>query len=75
MLESDMSKHTDGLNFLKSACISSKCPGVAYFVILLCLTPNDFTHQEESAATKWVNGCMIQLYEKHKITFNVLSIP
>jgi hypothetical protein len=26
-----------------------------YFVILLCLTPDDFTHQGESAATQWVN--------------------
>ena len=64
MLESDMSMHTDGLK--ECMHISSKRPGVAYFVILLCLTPNDFTHQEERAATKWVNGYMIQLYEKHK---------
>jgi hypothetical protein len=26
-----------------------------YFVILLCLMPNDFTCQGESAATQWVN--------------------
>jgi hypothetical protein len=30
-------------------------PDVPYFIILLCLTPNDFTHQEESAATQWAN--------------------
>ena len=26
-----------------------------YFSILLCLTPDDFTRQLESAATQWVN--------------------
>jgi hypothetical protein len=26
-----------------------------YFIILLCLTPDDFTRQGESAATQWVN--------------------
>jgi hypothetical protein len=26
-----------------------------YFIILLCLTPDDFTHQGESSATQWVN--------------------
>jgi hypothetical protein len=34
------------------------CPDVSYFMILLCLTPDDFTHREESyssAATQWVN--------------------
>jgi hypothetical protein len=30
-------------------------PGAAYFIILLCLTPDDFTCQGESAATQWVN--------------------
>ena len=25
-----------------------------YFIILLCLMPDDFTHQGESAATQWV---------------------
>ena len=26
-----------------------------YFIILLCLMPDGFTHQGESAATQWVN--------------------
>jgi hypothetical protein len=29
-----------------------------YFSILLCLTPDDFTRQVESAATQWVNETM-----------------
>jgi hypothetical protein len=29
-------------------------PDVPYFIILLCLTPDDFTCQGESAATQWV---------------------
>ena len=28
---------------------------VPYFIILLCLTPDDLTRQGESAATQWVN--------------------
>jgi hypothetical protein len=31
------------------------CPDALYFIILLCLTPDDFTRQGESAATQWVN--------------------
>jgi hypothetical protein len=27
----------------------------AYFIILLCLTPDGFTRQGESAGTQWVN--------------------
>ena len=27
----------------------------SYFVILLCLMPDDFTRQGENAATQWVN--------------------
>jgi hypothetical protein len=34
------------------------CPDVPYFIILLCLTPDDFTHQGESAASQWVNQTM-----------------
>ena len=30
-------------------------PDVPYFIILLCLTPDDFPHQGESAATQRVN--------------------
>jgi hypothetical protein len=26
-----------------------------HFIILLCLTPDDVTHQGESGATQWVN--------------------
>jgi hypothetical protein len=31
-------------------------PDAPYFSILLCLTPDDFTRQVESAATQWVNA-------------------
>jgi hypothetical protein len=30
-------------------------PDVPYFIILLCLTLDDFTWQGESAATQWGN--------------------
>ena len=30
-------------------------PDAPYFVSFLCLTPDDFTRQRESAATQWVN--------------------
>jgi hypothetical protein len=30
-------------------------PDTPYIIILLCLTPDDFTRQGESAATQWVN--------------------
>jgi hypothetical protein len=33
-----------------------------YFIILLCLTPDNFTHQGESAATHWVNTWICDLY-------------
>jgi hypothetical protein len=33
-------------------------PDAPYFSILLCLTPDDFTCQVESAATQWVNNIM-----------------
>ena len=29
------------------------------FIMLLCLTPDDFTRQGESAATKWVNSTSV----------------
>ena len=29
-------------------------PDASHFIILLCLMPDDFTRQEESAATQWV---------------------
>ena len=30
-------------------------PDAPYFIILLCLTPDDFSRQGESVATQWVN--------------------
>ena len=30
------------------------CPIVPYFIILLCLMPDNFTHQRKSACTQWV---------------------
>ena len=30
-------------------------PDAPYFVILLCLMPDAFTRQGESAATQWIN--------------------
>jgi hypothetical protein len=34
-------------------------PDVTYFIILLCLTPDNFTHQGESAGTQWVKPCHV----------------
>ena len=34
--------------------INRLCDNAPYFIILLCLTPDDFTCQGESAATQWV---------------------
>ena len=31
------------------------CPDVPYFIIWLCLMPDNFTWQEENAASQWVN--------------------
>jgi hypothetical protein len=31
------------------------CPDAAYYIILLCLIPDDFTRQGKSAATQCVN--------------------
>ena len=36
----------------------AKHPDAPYFSILLCLTPDDFTRQVESAATQWVNSVL-----------------
>jgi hypothetical protein len=30
-------------------------PDAPYFIILLCLTADNFTHQGESAGAQWVN--------------------
>ena len=35
-------------------------PDAPYFIILLCLTPDDFTRQGKSAATQWVNQIICQ---------------
>jgi hypothetical protein len=35
------------------------CPDAPYFIILLCLMPDNFTRQGESAATQWVNIWLI----------------
>jgi transcriptional antiterminator len=35
---------------------------VAYFIIFLCLTPDDFTGKGESAATQWVKQEHILIY-------------
>jgi hypothetical protein len=35
-------------------------PDAPYFIILLCLTPDNFTHQGESAATQWVNYYVVR---------------
>jgi hypothetical protein len=36
------------------------CPDATYFVY--CLTPDDFTHQGESATTQWVNWIIYASY-------------
>jgi hypothetical protein len=39
-------------------------PDAPYFIILLCLTPHDFTHQGESVATQLVacmSGSMLEI--------------
>ena len=33
---------------------------VPYFIILLCLTPDDFTRQGKSVATQWVDQTIYQ---------------
>jgi hypothetical protein len=43
-------------------------PDVPYFSILLCLMPDDFTHQVESVATQWVNNNN-SLFVPLKITY------
>ena len=35
-------------------------PDALYFIILLCLTPYEFTRQGKSAATQWVNQTICQ---------------
>jgi hypothetical protein len=47
------------LNGLICPCILlvAMHPDVPYFIILLCLTPDNFAHQGERAATQWVNTC------------------
>ena len=45
-------------------------PDAPYFSILLCLTPDDFTCQVESAATQWVN---LQCTQMHIALYFTLS--
>ncbi len=35
-------------------------PDAPYFIILLCLMPDDFTHQWESAGAQYVNQTIYQ---------------
>jgi hypothetical protein len=44
--------------------LSGNAPWCTFFIILLCLMPDDFTRQVESAATQWVNDW----YEVHPST-------
>jgi hypothetical protein len=44
-------------------------PDVPYFSILLCLTPDDFTCQVESAVTQWVQVTMCILPDDRQIFF------
>jgi hypothetical protein len=54
-------------NFLRSfqihkgptSDIGTLSDSAPYFIILLCLTPDDFTRQGESAATQWVNSTSV----------------
>jgi hypothetical protein len=49
-------------------------PDAAYFSILLCLTPDDFTRQVESAATQWVNGHSGPLWKWSLSTYSLGSL-
>jgi hypothetical protein len=45
-----------------------------YFIILLCLIPNDFTHQGESVATQWVkmaifSSKILMLYQWYNVVY------
>jgi hypothetical protein len=48
--------------------LSGNASWCAFFIILLCLMPDDFTRQVESAATQWVNDW----YEVHPISMDDL---
>ena len=41
------------------------CPDAPYFIILLCLTADDFTREGKSAATQWVNQTNISPVRPH----------
>jgi hypothetical protein len=43
-------------------------PDAPYFSILLCLTPDDFTCQVESAATQWIKLDQIKVNHLHVST-------
>ena len=43
-------------------------PDAPYFIVLLCLTQDDFTHQGKSAATQWVNQTICQrIFVTHSV--------
>ena len=44
--------------------LAAMCPVARYYIILICITPDDFTCQGESAATQWVKW-QFQLQCKH----------
>jgi hypothetical protein len=49
-------KICDNTNKFARICVNNPLIGNApYFIILLCLTPDNFTRQGESAATQRVN--------------------
>jgi hypothetical protein len=58
--------------FLTKRCSKSKrlgtrlamLPDTPHIIVLLCLLPDDFTRQVESAATQWVNKLI-----DHKLIF------
>jgi hypothetical protein len=54
-------------NDLTITLLVALCPNAPYFIILLCLMPDDFTCQGESAATQWVN---LPMHLVHLLTGN-----
>ena len=52
-------------------------PDAPYFSILLCLTPDDFTRQVESAATQWLNKLSLagmQQSEKYGVSSQTFGL-
>jgi hypothetical protein len=48
-------------------------PNVPYFIILLCLMPDDFIRHGESAATQWVNPLGCNVPKSRVLCINPLS--